>query len=111
MDYNLLHKAGITVAPAASLQRLSGRDEHSLVADAQFLDPAKGDYRVKDGSPAVALGFVSFPMDQFGVRKPELRAIALCAGPARPAAGSRRTGRSGFDGVPLAGRDRPQHRR
>ena len=35
-----------------------------------------GDYRVKDGSPALALGFVNFPMDQFGVQKPELKTIA-----------------------------------
>jgi S1-C subfamily serine protease len=31
---------------------------------------------VKDGSPALALGFVNFPMDEFGVQKPELKAIA-----------------------------------
>ena len=42
----------------------------------EFVDPAHGDYRVKDGSPALALGFVNFPMDQFGVQKPELKAIA-----------------------------------
>ena len=41
-----------------------------------FMDPAKGDFRVKDGSPALKLGFVNFPMDQFGVRSPRLRAIA-----------------------------------
>jgi membrane-associated protease RseP (regulator of RpoE activity) len=58
------------------LQRQSGRDTNSIVADAQFIDPAKGDYRVKDGSPALALGFVNFPMNQFGVQKPELKAIA-----------------------------------
>ena len=46
------------------------------MADAEFVDPANGDYRVKDGSPALALGFVNFPMDQFGVQKPELKAIA-----------------------------------
>jgi S1-C subfamily serine protease len=46
------------------------------MADAQFVDPARGDYRVKDGSPALALGFVNFPMNQFGVQKPELKAIA-----------------------------------
>ena len=63
-------------APATRLQQQSGRDEHSIVADAQFVDPASGDYRVKDGSPALTLGFVNFPMDQFGVQKPELKAIA-----------------------------------
>ena len=76
MDYNLEQKAGAKPSPATGLQKLSGRDEHSVVADADFVDPAKGDYRVKPGSPAVALGFVNFAMDQFGVQKPELKAIA-----------------------------------
>ena len=77
MDYNLMQKDGATTnAPATQLQRQSGRDTNSIVADAQFIDPAHGDYRVKDGSPALALGFVNFPMDQFGVQKPELKAIA-----------------------------------
>jgi len=40
------------------------------------VDPAKGDFRVKDGSPALALGFKNFPMDQFGVKKASLKAIA-----------------------------------
>jgi len=53
-----------------------GCDANSVAGDPQFMDPAKGDYRVKDGSPALAIGFKNFPMDQFGVRKPELRKIA-----------------------------------
>jgi len=76
MDHNLMHKDGAERAPAASLQRRSGRDANSIVADAQFVDPARGDYRVKDGSPALALGFVNFPMDQFGVQKPALKVLA-----------------------------------
>jgi hypothetical protein len=77
MDFNLMQKDGAaTNAPATRLQQQSGRDEHSIIADAEFIDPAHGDYRVKDGSPALALGFVNFPMDQFGVQKPELKAIA-----------------------------------
>ena len=76
IDLNLMHKVGAGVSPASRLQKQSGRDEHSIIADAQFIDPARGDYRVRDGSPALALGFVNFPMDQFGVRKPALRAIA-----------------------------------
>ena len=77
MDFNLVQDYGATAnAPARQLQQQSGRDEHSIVADAQFVDPAHGDYRVKDGSPALALGFVNFPMDRFGVQKPELKAIA-----------------------------------
>jgi len=77
MDFNLIQNYDATTsAPAAQLQRQSGRDEHSIVGDAQFVDPVHGDYRVKDGSPALALGFVNFPMDQFGVQKSELKAIA-----------------------------------
>jgi hypothetical protein len=76
MDHNLMHKVGAQTAPAAALQRQSGRDDNSIMADARFMDPAKGDYRVQDGSPALALGFVNFPMDEFGVQKPELKAMA-----------------------------------
>lgn len=53
-----------------------GCDANSVVADPLFVDPARGDFRVKDGSPALKLGFRNFPMDDFGVRQPELRAVA-----------------------------------
>lgn len=53
-----------------------GCDANSLVGDPMFIDPAKGDFRVKDGSPALKIGFQNFPMDRFGVQKPELRKIA-----------------------------------
>jgi hypothetical protein len=76
LDYNLMHREGAPNAPATQLQKQSGRDEHSIIADAQFIEPATGDYRVREGSPALALGFVNFPMDQFGVREPSLRALA-----------------------------------
>jgi len=77
VDYNLVHAEGVNdPQPAAKLAEQSRRDEHSLVADAMFVDPASGDFRVKEGSPALKLGFVNFPMDQFGVQKPELKAIA-----------------------------------
>jgi hypothetical protein len=77
MDYNLVHSEGLAVPQHADgLSAQSNRDEHSVVADAMFIDPAKGDFRVQDGSPALKLGFVNFPMDQFGVQKPELKAIA-----------------------------------
>ena len=54
----------------------SGWDVNSLSGDAMFVDPAKGDFRVKAGSPALKVGFKNFPMDQFGVKKPSLKAIA-----------------------------------
>jgi hypothetical protein len=76
MDYNLVHREGATLAPAKNLQTQSGRDEHSVIADGQFVDPATGDYRVQPNSPALALGFVNFPMDRFGVTNAGLRRIA-----------------------------------
>jgi hypothetical protein len=77
MDSNLVHRAGdVGTQPATMLQSQSGRDEHSIIADALFVDPRHGDYRVKPGSPALALGFVNFPMDRFGVVSPWLKAIA-----------------------------------
>lgn len=51
-------------------------DAHSIVADPRFLDPASGDFRVREGSLALTLGFRNFPMDTFGVRSPRLRALA-----------------------------------
>lgn len=51
-------------------------DTDSLIADPLFIDPAKGDYRVRPNSPALKLGFKNFPMDNFGVLKPEFRAEA-----------------------------------
>lgn len=53
-----------------------GWDKNSIVGDAGFIDPASGDFRVKKDSRAFSVGFKNFPMDQFGVRKPSLKAIA-----------------------------------
>ncbi|MHC1769944.1 MAG: PDZ domain-containing protein [Verrucomicrobiia bacterium] len=76
LDYNLLHREGATMGPATQLQKQSGRDEHSVLGDALFMEPATGDYRVRQGSPALALGFVNFSMDNFGVQEPSLKALA-----------------------------------
>jgi hypothetical protein len=76
LDRNLLHREGAAAVPADVLQRSSGRDARSLSGDAQFIAPGRGDYRVKPGSPALALGFINFPMDQFGVTSPALRKLA-----------------------------------
>jgi uncharacterized Zn-binding protein involved in type VI secretion len=53
-----------------------GCDSNSLVGDPMFRDPSTADYSVKEGSPAFKIGFKNFPMDQFGVQKPELKAKA-----------------------------------
>lgn len=47
--------------------RAIGYGKHSIFADPMFVDPSKGDYRVKPGSPALKRGFKNFPMDQFGL--------------------------------------------
>lgn len=75
IDNNLLHSTGER-GHAGALSELSGRDEHSLVGDARFIDPASGDYRVAEDSPAIELGFENFPMDQFGVKLPRLQKLA-----------------------------------
>jgi hypothetical protein len=54
----------------------SGADANSRAGDPKFLDPTAGDFRVAEDSPALKLGFKNFPMDQFGVKKPSLKAIA-----------------------------------
>jgi len=77
MDYNFVHKTGATgTNQAVPMQIQSGRDEHSVIGDALFINPETGDFRVKEGSPALTLGFKNFPMDQFGVQKPALKALA-----------------------------------
>jgi hypothetical protein len=77
IDYNLLHDPDRrTPIPAKPLQDLSRLDEHSLDADARFIDSATGNYNVQPDSPALHLGFANFDMHDFGVQAPELKAIA-----------------------------------
>jgi PDZ domain len=77
IDYNLLDVPGMQTAVSAKpLQKLSGQDEHSLEADAHFIDIPGGDYNVHTESPALQLGFINFDMQNFGVQSPELKAIA-----------------------------------
>lgn len=75
-DFNFFHQETAVTTAAEGLQQTSGRDAHSLMGDAQFYDPARGDFRVREGSPALTLGFENFAMDTFGVQKPQLKAIA-----------------------------------
>jgi hypothetical protein len=69
-DYNLFTRP----AQLKAAQAL-GSDQHSKVGDPKFVDAKRGDFRVKPGSPALALGFKNFPMD-FGVESTRLRALA-----------------------------------
>lgn len=71
VDYNFFpDKSSLKVAQA------NGTDAHSTYGDPQFMDFAAGDYRVSPGSKALSTGFTNFPMDQFGVRIPRLKALA-----------------------------------
>lgn len=51
-------------------------DLNSLNGNPQFVDAEHCNFQVKETSPALQLGFHNFPMDQFGVTKPSLKAIA-----------------------------------
>ncbi len=51
-------------------------DANSMFGNPLFVSPEKGDFRVEDSSMALQIGFINFPMDSFGVLKPELKAIA-----------------------------------
>ncbi|MCC6233554.1 MAG: right-handed parallel beta-helix repeat-containing protein [Verrucomicrobiales bacterium] len=49
--------------------RARGHDTHSVIADPMFRDAAKRDLRLRDGSPALALGFRPIQLDDVGPRK------------------------------------------
>lgn len=51
-------------------------DINSIVGDALFVDPQKGDFSVGAASPALKLGFSNFDMNQFGVVSEKLRKMA-----------------------------------
>ncbi len=53
-----------------------GCDENSIVGNPMFIDPKNGDFRIQENSPAIKLGFKNFPMNNFGVQRAELKAIA-----------------------------------
>ena len=71
IDFNFF-----TDAKNLEAARKFGGDKDSAAGDPMFVDPAHGDYRVKEGSPALKLGFQNFPMDQFGVKSPRLKLLA-----------------------------------
>lgn len=51
-----------------------GNDEHSLIADPLFEDYAADDFRLKENSPAAAIGFETIPVDKIGPYADPLRA-------------------------------------
>lgn len=70
-DYNIFPDS----ASLNAAQR-RGTDKHSVYGNMDFIDPQKGDYRLKEGSVAFSAGFRNFAMDSFGVVSPRLKAIS-----------------------------------
>ena len=50
-------------------RRLTGFDMHSIQADPMFVDPEKGDYRLRPGSPAIGAGRDGVNMGAMGVAR------------------------------------------
>lgn len=59
-----------------------GTDAGSVAGDPRFAAPQEGDYTVTNAALAARIGFVNFPMHDFGVRPARLKALA--ATPAYP---------------------------
>jgi hypothetical protein len=72
LDYNFY----VAVKEVMTKFSINGCDGNSLNGDPLFIDPTNGDFRVRENSPALKTGFVNFSLDQFGVIKPSLKAIA-----------------------------------
>lgn len=68
VDFNLFPDT-----KALDAAKANQTDAHSLAGDPMFVDPAKGNYEVKAGSPAFKVGFTNFPLDEFGVVSPSLK--------------------------------------
>ena len=56
--------------------QINNCDINSLTGNPLFIDAAKGDFRVKDDSPALKLGFKNFDMNKFGVISDKLKKIS-----------------------------------
>lgn len=52
--------------------------------DPHFIAPEHGDYRLRDDSPAFAIGFVPIPFDRIGLQRDDLRASWPVEAPRRP---------------------------
>jgi hypothetical protein len=70
MEDNILFcpdNAGIAEDALATSQSL-GQDSTSIAADPMFVDPEDGDFRFRDGSPALKLGIT--PITKYGIQEP-----------------------------------------
>lgn len=71
IDYNFFHKTRIAG------QAYDSWDRNSVSGNANFVNEKKGDYRLREDSPALELGFKNFDLENFGVVSEDLKEIAL----------------------------------
>jgi len=74
-DYNLYYRTkgeGLAFPDELTLAewQAAGQDTHSVVADPLFVDATAGDFRLRPGSPALALGFQPIDTSQCGLTEP-----------------------------------------
>ena len=50
-----------------------GHDQNSLIADPQFVAPEKDDFRLRESSPALKVGFKRIDLSRVGIRPPQER--------------------------------------
>lgn len=72
LDYNLF----TTTQEDLDKFKINACDEHSIVGNPEFINPEKGDFKVKDSSPALKIGFQNFDMNNFGVVSAKLKKLA-----------------------------------
>ncbi|MGQ7870270.1 PDZ domain-containing protein [Sunxiuqinia sp. sy24] len=72
LDYNLF----ATTQEDLEKFQVNGCDQNSMVGDPMFVNSAEGNFKVKENSPALKIGFQNFEMDQFGVVSEKLKKIA-----------------------------------
>ena len=71
LDYNLF-----PTEESMMKSQIYNRDMHSIYGNPMFKNPKHLDFSVKEDSPALKIGFKNFSMDQFGVLKASLKALA-----------------------------------
>jgi hypothetical protein len=66
------------VASTSTLKKFiaNGCDSNSIIGDAGFINPVLGDYGLSQDSKVRLVGFIPFRMDDFGVQKASLKAMA-----------------------------------
>jgi hypothetical protein len=93
LDSNLYWNAGRAIRFPGGLTldewRQRGHDQHSLIADPRFADPAHDDYRLQPDSPAFGLGFREFDPAEAGRRSARRLTADLPSVPPGSASGSR----------------------